>query len=97
MAKLKKNYQTVGHRILNALNNVPIAQNLEFKRLLKLRSEHYFRYSLRDTYDRDDTPAFLINLCVSRLNMDLTDFIPHNKREASSEFLQKVGLKQSPK
>ncbi len=95
MKKKKENYQTVGQRIINALNRVPISVNTEFKRELKARSTHQFRFTLKESYDKDDTPAFLIEMCINYLNMDFTEFKPQKLIRKTDNFTIKLGLAKS--
>lgn len=92
MKKNNKSYQTVGQRILNALNRVPVTENVEFKRRLKERSAYVYRHSLKESYDKDDSPAFLIELCINQLNMDFAEFKPQRLFDKKCNILSKIGL-----
>lgn len=94
MKKNTKSYQTVGQRILKALNSVPIADNLEFKRRLKARSAYLYRIAMKESYDKDDTPAYLIELCINQLNMDFAEFKPDRLLDKKHNILSKIGLQK---
>lgn len=94
MKKNIKTYQTVGQRILKALNNVTVVDNLEFKRRLKERSDYLFRKALKETYDKDDSPAYLIELAMLHLNMDFAEFKPDRLLDKKSNILSKIGLQK---
>lgn len=94
MKKKDKSYQTVGERILNALNNVPVTHNIAFRRSLKARSEYIYRQSLKIGYDKDDSPAYLIDLAIFHLNMQFSEFKPNRLLDKNHGILSKIGLKK---
>jgi hypothetical protein len=93
----KETYQTVGERVLEALNKLPKIEHEAFRRNLSTISKYYNRILPKKSYDKFKTPADIISLCLTELNMDFNDFIPQNLLSKNRILYMNLGLKKPEK